>query len=189
MLNLRLESPVHISHGARGDHSIILDFTGWRYFDLVELESNRFTDYIWPRSDLHVYDSYRHNVSFKEINKLQFWINNVPANEEVSVEISPVKAAVMVKEEIKNPSITLNGEKILFDVTMESGMYIEMYSADDCKLFGPKGNFIRDVRLVGEIPQMKTGKNDLKFVCENTSNINPRMQATIIGYGESIIRY
>jgi hypothetical protein len=189
VLNLRLESPVHISHGARGDRYIILDFTGWRYFDLVELESNRFTDYIWPISDLHVYDSYRHNVSFKEITKLQFWINNIPANEEVSVEISPVKATEMVKEKIKTPSIVLNGKKLTFDVTMESGMYIEMYSADDCKLFGPKGHFLQNVRLINEIPVLQTRENNFIFECENDGKVNPRMQVTTISYGEPVISY
>jgi len=30
LLNLRVESPKHISHGARGDHFIKIDFTGWK---------------------------------------------------------------------------------------------------------------------------------------------------------------
>lgn len=189
VLNIRLESPVHISHGARGDRYVILDFTGWRYFDLLELESNRFTDYIWPVSDLHVYDSYRHNVSFKEITNLQFWINNIQANEEVTVEISPVKATVMVKEEIQKPTVIVNGKKLVFDVKMESGMYIEMYAANDCKLFDAKGKFIQDVKVVGEIPELKAGENELKFECETRSHVNPRVHVTTIGYGDSIIKY
>ncbi len=48
LLNLRIESPEHISMGARGDHFINIDFTGWRYFELLEIESSRFNDYIWP---------------------------------------------------------------------------------------------------------------------------------------------
>ena len=43
LLNLRTESPRHMSMGARGDHFIKLDFEGWRYFELVEIESTAFT--------------------------------------------------------------------------------------------------------------------------------------------------
>ena len=189
VLNIRLESPKHISHGARGDRYILLDFTGWKYFDLVEMESSRFTDYIWPVSDLHVYDSYRHSVSFKEINKLKFWLNSIPANEEISVLISPVKALSMVKEKIKNPSVILDGKRVTFDVTMESGMYLELLSPDDCRLYDPNGGFIEQVRIKSELPQMQPGKNQLSFECESADAIKPRIQITAITYGDAIIKY
>jgi hypothetical protein len=120
---------------------------------------------------------------------LQFWINNIPANEEVTVEISPVKATVMLKEEIQKPAVVVNGKKLVFDVKMESGMYIEMYAANDCKLFDAKGKFIKDVQVLGEVPELKAGKNELKFECETKSQVNPRVQVTTIGYGDSIIKY
>lgn len=189
VLNIRLESPKHISHGARGDRYIIIDFTGWKYFDLLEMESSRFTDYIWPVSDLHVYDSYRHSVSFKEINKLQFWLNNIPSNEEATVLISPVKAIAMVKEKLINPSVILNGKKLTFNVTMESGMYLEFFSADDCKLFGSNGNLIQQVSMQEDIPQLQAGKNQLSFECGSTGTIKPRIQITTISYGDAIIKY
>ena len=64
LLNFRLESPKHLSHGARGDHFIKIDFTGWKYFELVEIESSEFSNYIWPDSGFYVYDSYRHTILF-----------------------------------------------------------------------------------------------------------------------------
>ncbi len=77
LLNLRLESPKHLSYGARGDHFVKIDFTGWKFFELVEIESSESSDYIWPApnttSDFYVYDSYRHTVDFKHVDKLQFW--------------------------------------------------------------------------------------------------------------------
>lgn len=189
VLNIRLESPKHISHGARGDRYIILHFTGWKYFDLLEMESSRFTDYIWPVSDMHVYDSYRHSVSFKEINKLQFWLNNIPANEEVAVWISPVKALAMVPEKMEDPSVILNGKKLTFNVTMESGMYLELFSADDCKLYSANGNLIQNVNITGQIPQLQSGKNRLDFECKNAGTVQPRVQITTITYSDTIVKY
>ena len=52
LLNLRITNPQHIGYaGVRGDHFIDINFTGWRYFELVEIESKRFSDYIW---EMHV---------------------------------------------------------------------------------------------------------------------------------------
>ncbi|CAL1519375.1 hypothetical protein [Chitinophaga sp. MM2321] len=183
LLNLRLESPKHLSHGARGDHFIKIDFTGWRYFELVELESSEFSNYIWPNSDFYVYDSYRHNVGFKTIDKLQFWYNNLPKGETVNCLISPVKALPMVAGEIKNPAITIGGTKIVFPVTMKSGMYLEFNSPTDCKLYSAKGELIQDVTIQGRVPVLQSGDNTTSFTCDKTADVNPRLLVTTITQG------
>jgi hypothetical protein len=38
--------------GLRGDHYVKIDFTGWKYFELVETESEKFSDYIWPGAEI-----------------------------------------------------------------------------------------------------------------------------------------
>jgi hypothetical protein len=48
LLNLSIRSPLHISHGAHGDHFVKIDFTDWKYFELVEIESSEISNYIWP---------------------------------------------------------------------------------------------------------------------------------------------
>ena len=188
LLNLRQESPKHISHGARGDHYIKIDFTGWRYFELVELESSEFSDYIWPVSDFHVYDSYRHNVSFKQVDKLQFWYNNIAAGDTVNCLISAVKALPMVAADIKNPSISIGGEKIIFPVTMKTGMYLEFNSPADCKLYGSKGELIQTVVFEGRLPVLKPGDNKMAFTCDPPEGLNPRVLVTTITNGAPVIR-
>jgi hypothetical protein len=185
LLNLRLESPRHLSHGARGDHFINIDFKGWKYFELVEVESSECSDYMWPDSGFYVYDTYRHVLQFNSINKLQLWFNNLPEGE-VNCLLGPVKALPMIPIAVKDPSIMLGGKRITFPVTMESGMVLEFRSASDCKLYGPKGEFLREVPVTGYIPVLLPGDNELSFSCNGPSGISSRMQVTVISEGSPL---
>lgn len=192
LLNLRLETPEHLSAGVRGDHYIKVDFKGWKYFELAELESSAFTDYLWPGSeitkdtkvkDMFVYKSYLHSVQYGKVDKLQLWYNNLPEGKEVSCIVSPVKALPLVSNKIENPAITVNGKKIIFPVTIESGMYLEFNSATDCKLYDSKGGFIKEVKPAGVVPALLAGENTVAFSCEGRKDINPRVAVTIINHG------
>lgn len=186
LLNFRIESPKHLSSGARGDHFVKIDFTGWKYFELVEIESSEFSNYIWPDSGFYVYDSYRHTVQFNNVDKLQLWYNNLPAGEEVKCLISDIKALQMVPESIVDPEITTGNGKIVFKVKIESGMYLEFNSDKDCKLYGPKGEFLQDVRVEGSMPTIKNGENDVSFSCQGTLGLSTRVQVTIFSRGSEI---
>ncbi|MDO8993381.1 MAG: hypothetical protein Q7U83_09970, partial [Daejeonella sp.] len=191
LLNLRIESPHHISHGARGDHYIKIDFVGWKYFELVEIESSEFSNYVWPApyssASFYVYDSYRHEVAFDKVDKLQIWYNNLPAGKQVETLIGLVKALPIVSNTIVNPSIMIGTEKIIFPVSMESGMYLEFKSETDCKLYGPKGEFIKEVQVQGKVPALRTGENQISFGAEPNSGVKPRVQLTIITEGKPLL--
>ncbi len=187
ILNFSIRSPQHISHGARGDHFVKIDFKGWKYFELVEIESRKFSDYMWPdESQFYVYDSYRHTVQFRSVEKLQLWYNNLPAGSEVNCVLGPVKAISMVSGIIENPAITIGGEKIVFPVKMKSGMYLEFLSPNDCKLYGSKGEFLQEVSIEGNIPKLNAGYNEISFMCDGPEEINVRVQVTVIGEGEPL---
>ena len=186
LLNIRLESPVHLSHGANGDHFIKIDFKGWKYFEMVEIESSEYSNYIWPDSGFYVYDSYRHTLQFNSIDKLQIWYNNLPAGKESCCLISDIKALPVVPSRIADPSVSVNGQMITFKTELESGMYLEFYSADNCKLFGPKGELLEDVKYSGTIPVMKKGENIISVSCRCAQEINPRLQVTVITEGDPL---
>lgn len=190
LLNIRLESPHYISHGARGDHFVKIDFKGWKYFELVEIESTDFSNYSWPApfssSSFYVYDSYRHVLSFNNIDKIQLWYNNLPPGKTVTCLVGPIKALPLVPVSITNPSIIIGGEKITFPVKMESGMYLELQSDRNCKLYGSKGELLKEVTIAGEVPTLKAGTNEIKFICEGPENVNTRVQVTVIGEGKPL---
>lgn len=195
LLNLRLETPEQFSAGVRGDHFIKIDFTGWKYFELVEIESSKFSNYIWPGKeispesvvkDLFVYKSYLHSVQFDKVNKLQFWYNNLPAGEEANILIGPVKALPLATGFIENPSVTIGNEKIVFPVRIESGMYLEFRSVDDCKLYGPNGEFLKKVKPEGTVPILKNGSNKILLSGNEPDVMNCRLQVTVISKGSPL---
>ncbi len=182
LLNIRLESPYHLSTGAKGDHFIHVDFKGWKYFELVELESSETFNYHWP--DSNIYQSHMFSIQFANIDKLQVWYNNLPANKEITTLIGPVKALPLVNSTIENPSIDIRGKKIVFPVKMESGMYLEFNSMNDCKLYSSKGELLANVVPIGQAPSLKKGKNTISFSCDNRGRVRPRTEVTIISEGE-----
>ncbi|WP_423129391.1 hypothetical protein [Gaoshiqia sp. Z1-71] len=186
LLNLRVANPRHIAHGARADRFIHVDFTGWKYFELVEIESAEVSNYEWAPSFASLYDTYRHTVDFEKVDHFQFWYNNLPPGKTVETLIGPVRALSLVSNTINNPAVTIGGETIVFQVSMESGMFLEFRSASDCKLYDSKGGFIRDVPILGNIPELKTGENKLSFSCDSPGEVNPRVQVTVISEGEPL---
>jgi hypothetical protein len=186
LLNLRLESPRHLTHGARGDHFVKIDFTGWKYFELVEVESSEASNYIWPDSGFYVYDSYRHMLQFNSINKLQLWYNNLPEGKDVSCLLGPVKALPLVPVTIENPTIQVGDKAITFPVKMESGMYLEFWSPTDCKLYGPKGELLKEISIEDVIPNLVTGDNEISLKCSPLEEVNARVQVTIISEGKPL---
>ncbi|HUX96522.1 MAG TPA: carbohydrate binding domain-containing protein [Bacteroidales bacterium] len=187
LLNIRIESPKHLSHGARGDHFIKIDFTGWKYFELVEIESSEFSNYIWPDSGFYVYDSYRHTVLFNNIDKIQLWYNNLPGDRESGCLIGQIRALPLVPQVIENPEITVDGKTLTLNCIMEPGMYLEFFSNKNCKLYGPKGEFLKDVNIKGVVPELKPGENEIAFKCTGRINVNSRVQVTIITEGEPLL--
>lgn len=186
LLNFRIESPGHISFGAHGDHFVKIDFKGWKYFELVETESSGYSNYIWPDSGFYVYDSYRTQVQFGSISKLQLWYNGLPSGKDVSCLIGPVRALPLVAVPVENPSVTIGNETIVFPVRMEPGMFLEFNSTTDCRLFGTKGELIKEVIFEGTIPSLRAGENKVSFRCKPTEQVNPRFQVTVISYGEPL---
>ena len=195
LLNFRIGNPNHIGYaGVRGDHFVTGDFTGWKYFELVEIESTKYSDYIWEThketreipEGFNVYNSYKGTVRLNSVDKLQLWYNNLPAGKEVNCTIGPVKALPMVPVTISNPVITIEGEEIEFPVTMESGMYLELKSENDCKLYGPRGELIQNVTFKGRVPELQSGNNEISFTCKGTNNISSRVKVTLINEGEPL---
>lgn len=183
VLNFQLKSPSHLSH-ADGDHYIIVDFTGWRYFELVEPEGQRHADYMWPYGG--IYSIYRESIRPASVESLNLYFNNLPPKETATCYISPIRALPTMKAKLRNPAITLGGKTITFPVEIESGQYLEFRSASDCKLYGPTGEMLGDVTPQGDAPLLERGDNTVKFACEPPAGLNPRANISVISHGEFV---
>ena len=183
LMNFRLESPRHIAYGAVADHYVDIDFSGWRYFELIETESSRWSDYGW-QDGKGLYNVCREFINFNHIESIGLWMNNVPANVQAECSIGQVKALPMVSNTIKNPTLLINGTPVRFPVEMQSGYYLELYEHNNCKLYGPKGELVAEVTPEQDIPLLKSGMNEITFSCDETTGYSTRVVVTVISFGE-----
>ncbi len=183
VLNLQLTCPQHVVAGI-GEHYIIVDFEGWRYFELIEPEGERYAQYSWPYGG--AYAIYREHVNHKHVERLSLLYNNLPEKKQTTCYLSPIKALPLVKAKLKHPAITVNGKKIVFPVEMESGSYLEFRSQADCKLYGPKGELLSEVKPQGDVPVLEHGRNRAAFSCEGPTDVSARAKVTVICQGDPI---
>jgi len=180
VLNLQYKSPEHLV-ASPGDAYIDVDFTGWRYFELIEHEGERMEAYGWPYGG--AYAVYREDVNFGQIESFALWCNLVPQGEEVACYLSPIKCLPVVPNTLQNPTLTIGDATITFPVEMESGTYLEFNSLEDCKLYGPKGELLTEVTPQGAVPELQPGENAVQFRAACTEGLNPRTRVVLITRG------
>jgi len=183
ILNFQFRSPIHIALGI-SDHFVKVDFTGWRYFELIEPEGGHTDDYFWPYEHKYGYAIYREWVNYGHIASLSIWYNNLPSGKEVACYISPVKALPLVKNKFRNPRIKIAGREIVFPTEIESGCWLEFNSMSDCKLYAPNGDVIGEVKPKGEAPILEAGGNQVEFECGTLLGASARAYVTVISRGE-----
>ena len=181
VLNLQQTSPSHLSHGI-ADHYIVVDFTGWRYFGLLEPEGERHADYSWPYGG-H-YAIYRESIRANRVEALSLWYNNLPGKGTATCYLSPIRALPTEPVTLRNPAVTIGGQKIRFPIAIETGQYLEFRGMDECRLYGKRGEELGTVASEGDIPTIPTGENrvELSFDVEE-GELVPRAQITLITQG------
>ena len=184
VLNIQLKSPAHISTGIR-DHYVVVDFRGWRYFELLEPEGERCDRYAWPYSG-SAYALYREIVDSRSIETLGIWCNNVPAGKSVTCLLSPIRAVTAFDAKYRNLSVTIGGRTIVFPVTMETGSYLELRSPTDCKLYARDGRLLSDVKPQGDVPVLEPGENEVTVSGEPSGRYSVRANVTIMAQGEPV---
>jgi len=182
VLNFQLRSPPHLTSGI-GDHYVVIDFTGWRYFELVEPEGARYAEYAWPYGD--IYSIYRESVRFDQIDSLGLWYNHLPPGKEVRCLVSPIKAIPLVPLKLTHPRVTIAGRTLVFPVEIPSGCYLEFFGPEDCTLYGPQGEVLSRVKPEGTVPTVEPGENLVAFQAE-AGGLRPRACVTLITRGSAL---
>ena len=183
LLNLQLRGSGHLVSGI-GDHYVVVDFTGWRYFELIEPDSDRYANYQWPYGG--GYSIYRDAVWFDGIETLGLWYNNLPPGKPATCYISPIKALPLVSSKLVNPMVRIGGQAITFPVEIPSGHYLEFIEPGNCKLYGPNGELVREVAPQGAIPVLQPGENETSFQSQTPPNLSPRARVTVITLDQPI---
>ena len=185
ILALRLESPRHVSFGAVADRYLTVDFTGRRFFTLVETESSRWSDYEW-NDGKGLYNVYRETINFGAVESVSLWYNNLPPGQETKCVIGAVKALPLVACTVKHPTLTVNGQTLVIPVDLTSGGFLEFNGTDDCTLYGPKGETLAKVTVPGHAPLLRAGQNQFRFSCDPVEGPGPRAKVVVISSGNPL---
>ena len=185
VIAVRLESPQHMAYGAIADRYVIVDFTGPRYLTLVETESSRWSDYQW-NDGKSVYNAYRETIRFDAVSAVSVWCQNLPPAETAKCRLGPIKALPMLPATLKNPALTVNGERIEFPVELPSGSWLEYDGGSDFAVFGSKGEPLGRHTLKGTPLLLRAGENRLEFLCPSSTGPSPRAKVTLFSQGEEL---
>lgn len=160
LLNVQLQSPDHLSHGAIREHYVELDFTGWRYVELVEPDSARWPDLRWPYG--WSYAIFREQVRPEAIDRLSLWLNNLPANQPVELYLSAIRALPLGETAVVEPSLTIGGEVVRYALEIPTGAYLEHRPGEPARLFGQQGEPLGETTPT-TTPTLPAGPSELRF--------------------------
>jgi hypothetical protein len=185
VIAVRLQSPQHLAFGAVADRYVTVDFTGKRWFTLVETESAHWSDYIW-NDGKGLYNVYRETIDFGVVESVEIWCQNLPSGRQVKCGIGPLIALPMMPGTVKNPSLTVNGETLVFPVEVKSGTWLECSSPKKSVLYGANGEVIAEVVPSGGFPTVRAGQNQIQFSCTSASGPSPRFKVTVFSDGPEL---
>jgi concanavalin A-like lectin/glucanase superfamily protein len=165
------------------DHYVKINFEGWRYFELLmrERDAAAYHDYKWPYGAHCVL--HRSPLVRPVVSKLTLYLNNLPPGDEATCYLGPVKALRTRKVVLHHPTVTVGERRLVFPVDLESGMYLEFESADDCRVYDERGNLLEWLKPLGEVPRLASGENRLAFGCRGTEGFRSRAEVTVITCG------
>ncbi|OGV69646.1 MAG: hypothetical protein A3K19_00010 [Lentisphaerae bacterium RIFOXYB12_FULL_65_16] len=186
VLNVQLVSP-RVYTNALSEHHIKIDFTGWRYFELLlrERDAGKFKDYEWPYFDHQAL--FMNSLDRQHISELNLYLNNLPPKDSVSVFVGPVRALRCTdRTSLANPVVTVNGVPLALPVTLQSGDYVEFDSASDGRVYNEHGALVERLCLPGKIPVLNAGANRVSFACTGSAGFSARADVTVISFGSPL---
>jgi len=184
LLNLQVGTPREYMD-ALSDHYVTLDFTGWRYVELLarERDVERMHDYVWPYGGIGSHALYRTPLDLAHISQVTFYLNDLPPGAGVDVTVSAVMALPIQAAVLKNPALNVNGQMLALPLSLASGDFAEIESDGLCTHYNDKGDPLARVRP-SALPVLRAGDNAVRFDCERPRGVSARAEVTINAFGE-----
>jgi len=177
VLNIQLRA----ANGGYRDHYIDVDFSGWKYCELTQPESNRVFEFKPGYSTKH---AVRH-FQYDRIKSLFLRYNSIPAKSEVCCLIGPVKALREYWLPVKNPTFKVRGGEVVFPCTLQTEQYLEFMGEGNARLFDREGVFIREVLPQSRIAALQHGPNEITFSVEDRPELSQRVEVSLIRFGRA----
>jgi hypothetical protein len=180
LLNIQLRSPREYMGGV-SEQYIDIDFTGWRYVELLarERDMERFSNYVWPYGGGYSY--YRDALDFTHISGVSLFLNEIPANGSCAVAVSQIRALPIEAVTLDEPAVTVNGTAIALPFPLQSGEFAEL-DARGWTHYKASGDPIALAKAKA-LPQFKAGQNAVTFSAAAARSLSARAEVTFTTFG------
>ena len=162
LLNVQLSNPREHTI-AYAEHYLTIDFTGWRYVQLLlrERDAESYHHYKWPYFGQH--EIYRNPLKTDVVSKLALYLNHLPPGEECRVRLGPIHFLPIHKTILPRPVVTLAGTPVSLPVDLESGEYVEVDAAGRGTHYDERGAVQAHFLVEGGLPPLASGVNSVSF--------------------------
>ncbi len=189
-LNVRIDD----SRRSRSrSHYVTLDFSGWKYFEIVEPSVDPLIEYPYPASGANIL---KVNPSFNPSSSLgNFGYNNVgfvtllltdaPPDRTVTCYLDRVEALKESPTTLVNPTLTLNGTAVLLPVTLNDNQYVEFWGEKDATVYDKNGFTLARLSLEG-FPRLRSGANQVELRHEGATGGRSQVRVELITMGDAL---
>lgn len=185
LLNIQLSNPDTYMR-AWSEHYVDLDFTGWRYFELLlrERDAERWDDYTWPYGGQH--NVYRTFLDLQHVSELNLYLNNLPPGQTTTVYLSPIVALPTTSVALVRPTITINHQTLTLPATLSSGHFAEVDPSGEMRVYDWRGELLTRGQVEGPMPPLRAGANAVSWSCPAPPVGTARAEVVVIAQGEPV---
>jgi len=165
------------------DHYVVIDFKGWRYQELPEPEGERIFEFFKHTKDYYI--TAARAFDYSRVNFVNLRLMKLPPNQKVTLYLSNVKALREKPLPLKNPNLTIEGKTIKFSAELQPDQYLIFKPEEDtCGVYSANGFLLKDVKVEGETPEVKTGTNRITFNCDYSKGFSEKAKVRLTLLGE-----
>lgn len=170
-INIQVEAPSNLMSGYT-DHTVTVDFEGWRYFALAEADNGMINKaYPCPMHEQcgDIYKDLRQTVYYNSISRVQMQIEGETKN----LRFRTVRALPLQHTNLVNPTLEMDGKSITFQGNIRTGQYMEYTPGGHAVVYNAVGREVSEMQQNTPVFKLPTGDATIKFSATDPSGNNP----------------
>jgi len=170
-INVQVEGSSELISGYT-DHIITVDFTGWKYFSLVEADNGmRRKTYPCPMHEHcgDIYKDLRQTVPYNSISRIQIQVEGATQN----LRYRTLRALPLKSSNLVNPTLEMDGRSISFQGNIRTGHYMEYTPGGRAVVYDAVGREISVMQPSTPIFKLPAGESTINFSAGGQSGNNP----------------
>ena len=117
---------------------------------------------------------------------MSFLLTELPPGAHVDCFIGRVEALKEMPTTVKDPELSVNGNRLLLPVTLENNQYLELWDEGRVKHYDQNGHLLEQRELEGGIPPVEKGSNRVEFRSASYKGDREQVRIEIITMGDLI---